>query len=105
MLKTLIRITRPRTGGTQRSTKPPAGETGSAGSGVGSGAPYSARDLGFDAAENPIGLFEPAPAARASAGFRAAQKRRNPISAAASAPIRTTQRQPSTPNGAVGTRT
>ena len=82
--------------------KPLAGETGSSGPGGGSGRPYSAATFA-SIAESTRSASASRPCLASQRGLSGRPRRRNTTTGAASAPISTTQRQPSIPNGAAGT--
>ena len=71
-MNTLIRITRPRTPGTQRSMKRLAGATGSSGPGGGSGLPYSAATFASMRLEHAIRFGEAAVLGEPARAFRQA---------------------------------
>ena len=70
MLNTLIRMTRPRTPGSQRSMKPLACATGSSGPGGGSGLPVSAATFASIARKAAVRLGEPAVPGEPARAFR-----------------------------------
>ncbi|AJX69417.1 hypothetical protein DM50_3671 [Burkholderia mallei] len=101
-MKIVIITVRLRYGGTHMSANRPRGAMGSAGAGGGSGRPYSASTFASSAAST-RSASSSRPCCASQRGLSGNWRRIHQTKIAPCAPISTTQRQPSRPNGACGT--